>query len=234
MRLDDQEVLKRLFGPTTECLGAEELNSRLERRDVETQRHLSQCPHCAAEIALYREFLKLEPANAETFRIHWAENRIRMPWNRVATRRRSWKNWLFEPRVLAPAAMALAALILTVGIGVRNHSGGLARPEMTERVERSQGVELIAPKGDLAKAPEDLRWAAVAGAAQYRIRILEVDRVVLWQTSTASLAVRVPAEIQSKVLPGKRLIWQVEAFDAGGKELATGSQDFRKKPIPVH
>ena len=125
--------------------------------------------------------------------------------------------------------MALAALLLTVGIGFRNQFGGGARLATMESAERSQGVELIAPKGDLPKAPERLRWAAVAGAAQYRVKILEVDRVVLWQGTATSLAVHVPAEIQSKVLPGKRLLWEVEALDAGGNVLAKGSQDFRKQ-----
>jgi hypothetical protein len=213
---------------------AEELAWQLERRNAPAQMHLDNCAHCAAEHSLFVGFLELSPTGAEPFAVRWVENRIRMPWDTAVRRRQSWKAWLFGPQVLAPAAMAFAALVLTIGVGVRNETGIAARQEMLQSAERSQGVELISPKGDLAKAPEELRWAAVVGAAQYRVQILEVDRVVLWQGTTTSLMVRVPVDVQNKVLPGKRLIWQVEALDAGGKELAQSSQSFRKKLASTH
>ena len=40
MKLDNQEALKRVFGPTPECLAAEELNAWMERGDSQTQGHL--------------------------------------------------------------------------------------------------------------------------------------------------------------------------------------------------
>ncbi|HEY3441199.1 MAG TPA: hypothetical protein VGK29_10625 [Paludibaculum sp.] len=232
MTLEARETQKRILGPSAACLPTEELIARLTRGDAPAQAHIGECAHCAAQSASYRDFVEVEPQGTEVFAVNWVENRTRMPWEAAPAPRRTWKSWLSNSRALAPLAMAAAALVLTVGIGTRAYFGGSPQ-DLSESAERSQVVELLAPKGDLPKAPEELRWAAVAGAAQYRVQILEVDRVVLWQGTTSSLAVRVPAVVRNKALPGKRLIWQVEALDSSGGELAKGSQDFRKQLNPV-
>ncbi|QOY88149.1 hypothetical protein [Paludibaculum fermentans] len=234
MTLDDRDLLKQLFGATTECQAVESLAVRGPIESAAIQAHLGSCAHCAAQRAAYVAFLEPAPCAADAFAVNWVDNRMRMPWNRDATPRASWFDRLFGTRALAPAAIALAALLLTVGVGVRSRSSVPSTQDLLQSAERSQNVELIAPKGDVARAPEELRWGAVAGAAQYRVKIMEVDRVLLWQATTASLNVRVPLDVQGKSLPGKRMIWQVEALDAGGKELAQSSQSFRKKLAPTH
>lgn len=234
MTLDDREVMKQLFGPTTECLPIEKLTARWDASSSDARAHLESCTYCASQRAAYFAFMQPAPAGADAFAVNWVDNRISMPWAGTAEPRLSWFARLFGHRALAPAAVALAALVLSVGVGLRSRSALLSTQDLLQSAERSQSVELIAPKGDLAKAPDELRWAAVTGASQYKVKIMEVDHVLLWQATTTSLTIPVPLDVQSKSLPGKRLIWQVEALDAGGKELAQSSQSFRKKLASTH
>lgn len=233
MVLDDRETLKELFGPTEECLPVEQIAAWRENRDAVTQAHLASCTYCASQQAAYFAFLHPAEARTEALPVNWVANRIPMPWAAAAARP-SWLARFFAMRALPTLAIAMAALVITVGLGLRSRTTVFSAQDLLQSAERSQSIELIAPKGDLDKAPGELRWAAVAGAAQYKVKIMEVDHVLLWQATTASLMLPVPAGVQSKSLPGKRLIWQVEALDAGGREIAQSSQSFRKKPGSNH
>jgi hypothetical protein len=100
-------------------------------------------------------------------------------------------------------------------------------------VYRTTRVEITAPAGELAEAPSQLVWAAVTGAAQYEVRLSEVDGTELWRVTTSSPAVPVPSEVRARALPAKTLVWQVSAKDVQGRTIAeSGPTGFRVRMAP--
>ena len=51
MTLDDREVMKQLFGPTTECLPIEKLTARWDAGFSDAKAHLESCTYCASQRA---------------------------------------------------------------------------------------------------------------------------------------------------------------------------------------
>jgi hypothetical protein len=95
-------------------------------------------------------------------------------------------------------------------------------------VFRSATVTLVAPEGDVAQAPEALRWEAVPGAASYAVTVTEVDRTEVWRAEVRAPEAPLPAAVRARVVPGKPVLWQVAAKDASGNVVATsGAQRFR-------
>jgi hypothetical protein len=88
-------------------------------------------------------------------------------------------------------------------------------------------VTAIAPLGDLDRAPAQLRWEAVPGAASYRVRVLEVDGTEVWSSNVPAATADIPTDLAAKMIPGRAFQWEAEARDASGKRIAsTGLQNF--------
>ena len=87
----------------------------------------------------------------------------------------------------------------------------------------------IAPLGDMAAVPTVLRWQPVTGAAQYRVRLLDVAQSEVWTATAVSTAeLAIPAPAQSLMLPRKTLFWQIDALDAQGKTIGRSrAEQFR-------
>jgi hypothetical protein len=143
----------------------------------------------------------------------------------------SWLSRLLRPVVLGPAMAAMAAALILVGIGVPQR-GAMDSRTVMEGMERAQTVELLAPKGEVSTAPGILRWTSVPKASSYRVKLMEVDKNVIWETETRITSAGLPASIQKLALPGKRLIWTVEALNSQGQPVGTGTQDFRRTIAP--
>jgi hypothetical protein len=135
------------------------------------------------------------------------------------------RNW-WDMRRLIPVTLAVAAAVMLVTIGIGNFRQH-PYPTSQDSMERSQGIELLSPKGELKSAPQTLAWNAVASAVRYHVKLMEVDKTVVWENTVSSPSVSIPSQIGQLILPGKRLLWTVDAIDAGGGLLAAGSQDFR-------
>jgi hypothetical protein len=72
-----------------------------------------------------------------------------------------------------------------------------------------------------------LGWQTFAGAASYRVVVMEVDHSALWTSETKEISVELPASLRAKMLPGKPILWQVTALDAqGGVLVASQVQKF--------
>jgi hypothetical protein len=225
-RSEVSEVLR----PKPDCLTPEELETLVEKSA--SHPHLENCPRCQAELALLRSFESSEPLPDEGAAVAWISAKLeeRMPQIKnprsatAAGGTGSWLRSLFAGpgRWLVPAlAMAIVAV---VGFLVLNRP---KEPELQAdaghglAIYRSQEVQVIEPIGDLASAPEKLRWQAFSGAAEYQISIMEVDQAVLWSEKTDDLLLTIPATVRDKMLPGKPLLWQVKAVDSQGRLLAT-------------
>ncbi len=195
--------------------------------------HVSQCPRCRTELALFSEMGQTadQPAvqaiSKRLAQVNWAEaGRTGIPSQPESL----WQR-LLRPRFLAPASLAFASVLVMVALVQVNRP--VNRPDLRgedgTRLEsqqyRSQQLRGLSPLGPVDSVPKDLRWEKVSGAAEYEVRLMEVDHTNIWQSRVSEERVMLPSEAVSKILPGKRLLWDVKAFGKDGKEIS-GSETF--------
>jgi hypothetical protein len=87
-------------------------------------------------------------------------------------------------------------------------------------VLRSSSLRILSPLGDVAEKPAEIRWEAVANAARYQVRLLEVDRTKLWSAETAVTRIDLPSKVQSLIVPTKTVLCEVSAIDNAGHKIA--------------
>lgn len=237
----EQDAFRTALGPTPACPPLEELESfaSAELNAAGLSEHVNSCAYCQTELQLLGSFLagksetEGERRTAELLRSRSKEifkqafpAPVRPPW---------WKAAFTLPR-LAQVSLAAAAIILVVGAVLLFRSES-SRPPLEARnqtgheVFRSGSFTVLSPAGDLQERPKEIRWEQVPGAATYQVRLLEVDRVELWNVKTATDHVELPVEIRARIVPSKTLLCEVTAFDSAGKQLAdTGTVRFRMVP----
>jgi hypothetical protein len=224
------ENLKPIFAATPDCLEISELASMLEDKKLaagnraDDWAHVQRCAHCQGEMELLRSFLTEQVAANEQPHIDAIARDLRK--NSPAKRAPWWKT-LLTPWALTPALAALAvAVVVFVNIGQQRPGDVVLGPG--DQVVRSQALQAIGPVGDLNTVPEVLAWNAATGAVNYKIQVLEVDRTLLWAASAPSTKIAIPPYLRSQIVPGKALLWKVEALDASGNVIATsGLTQFR-------
>jgi hypothetical protein len=222
---DPRTNWKNELRATGDCIGIERLGEELTRQERE---HLENCPRCQAEMKMWEEFRDDEARTGEDEDVQWITSKLRAastPSNVVPIS--SWKKAL-QPRNLAIAA----SLVLAIAIGylVQNREPSVDVSLTTGPSSyRSARVELVAPKGDLATAPNELRWEAISGADSYDVQVVEVDRTILWRVSARGPRVELPPAVIAQCVPGKTILWQVSARRDGTVLAESGLQRFRVK-----
>ena len=220
--------------PTDECIAIDRFGTTLT--DAE-KAHVEICTRCEAELALWHEFTDSKPTADEGAAVQWivAELRRRTAAGRAPAPARAG-GWLSSLRlrvVMGPAAAAAAAML---AVGVFGYLAWDPEPRigpsaLGEPVYRTVTVQVVAPTGDVHEAPAELAWVAVDGAARYEVQVLEIDRTVLWRTTSVSQRVLLPSSLVEQIVPGKTLLWEVTALDGSGTSIATsGPQRFR---VPI-
>jgi hypothetical protein len=218
---------------TPECLTPEELEKLADGRS-ENHPHLSGCARCQAQLALLKSFESSEPLPDEGAAVAWISARlerqldqIKRPGGSMAGATSRGTPWFTKwfgtgSRRLVPV-MALALIAVCGALFIYRPKEPDLRADAGEgpAIYRSQQVEVIAPVGDLRSAPDRLQWKAVAGAAEYKVSLMEVDEVALWTTETRDVNLTIPAATRAKILPGKPLLWRVTALDNQGRVIAT-------------
>lgn len=218
------------FGKGPDCPELGELETLLDGAGTPPLReHTAHCSYCQTELAMLREFNEAKPASAaEAAAVARIEQQLRRnaPWKQagpVVEARSWWPAWLNWQT--AGLAAALAAVLLTFSLR------GPQQPAVTPidgggaDTLRAGVLAGVAPVGDLEAAPALLQWQPVAGAAQYRVRLLDVEQITIWSATAAKNELTLPAATRALMLPRKTLFWQVEALDAQGKPLAASQQE---------
>jgi len=207
---------------TDDCLPIDRLNGRLS--DVE-QRHVDQCARCQAEIALWTEFRESTPAPNEGAAVEWIVAELRRRRERTPhTRRARWALTRWQGIGLGVAAVAA----MVVGYMVSNREPGVRAPHEEQLIYRSGQIRVVKPIGELTTRPDALEWLPVEGAVRYDIRTLQVDRTLLWRASSVTPRLEIPPAVASRFVPGKTILWQVNAVNRDGQILATsGDHRFR-------
>ena len=129
---------------------------------------------------------------------------------------------------------AAAMLVIGLGLGYRAFQSGPELPDPgTGGVMRGSEVEAVAPVGDLAEIPAELRWVVIDGAASYRVRITAVDGSVLWESTASAPPVHLPADVAGRLHRAVVYTWSVEALDPSGARLASSEPvQFKARPEP--
>lgn len=220
-----RNTIPDMFGPSANCPSDDDLLNGFQASAAAKgswQLHVADCPYCTARLELFRSFESAKPSKEEqqvvsaiTARLHRDSPARPQPW---------WQR-MWRPRVLAPAALVFAAAAVLMVVNLDRRNSNLDLPADT--VMRSAALVPIAPLGDLPSAPEELRWQPVAGASRYEVRIVEVDRTELWTSETQSTSARIPTSVRMRIVPLKKLLWEVTALDAAGNRLtSSGLRSF--------
>lgn len=213
-----------------------------ERRALDE--HADRCPACAAERDLARLFdAAPEEAGVRPEDLDFVVSRLE-----EASPIRSRPNVVAFPgprREQAPPASparssrsflrfaAAALLVIGAGLGYRALQApdpALPPLELGD-VMRGSEVEAVAPVGDVAEIPAELRWVVVEGATSYRVRITAVDGSVLWESTVPAPPAVLPAEVVSRLHRAVLYTWTVEALGPDGVRLAS-SEPVRFKARP--
>ena len=238
----EDEALRAALAPGGECLPVEQLGRYADGalgadEQSAADRHLRGCLTCQAELALLHAVTSSAVRDSEAEVVRAGVRRLEQRsaeifadrWSALAPR-----NWF---RASPFATAAVAAVLLGVAAGsffvLRTRTPPDLPSQVTTggEVARSLAVTVRGPVGDQPGSPPRFEWVAVAGAARYRVRLMEVDRRELWSTSTASLAVDLPPAIRPSIVPGRTLLWDVTAYDAAGAPIAeSGTQSFKVGP----
>lgn len=222
---DPRSDWKRELQRTSACIPIERLGEELTASERE---HLSACARCQAEVALFTEFQDGETSAAEAddvnaiveqLNVAQAESSRHANVVSIASRRK-----LVQPRLLAVAAMIVVAV--AIGYVMQNREPSIEGP-ITRDLYRSQRVEVIAPVGDVAVAPRELQWKPVGAAVHYDVVVSEVDGTILWRASTRESHIALPEDIVRRLVPGKRIVWEVTAMRDGSAIQSSGTQSFR-------
>jgi hypothetical protein len=233
---------KAALAATEDCLTVEELShhaggSLPDAAKSRTSSHLAGCSRCQTELAMLKEFELATPRPEELAAVSWIAAELKhrsekigyaaleSPSSRSMPSRLSRLRKVFASRPLSSAALSLAAMLVAIAAGFYLTTAKepvlVSDGSTGQTLLRSQGVVALAPKGDLAERPTELRWQPVPGADHYSVKLMEVDRVELWQGLSKEPKVMLPAEVREKIVPGKTLLWQVTALDVNGQAVAT-------------
>jgi len=223
----EQAAWTAALTPSPDCVPIERLAETLTETE---SRHVSGCPRCQTELALFQEFNEPVPRAEDGAATAWiAQELRRRAAAKPAPRTSWWKIWLSIPAYRWSGALA-AILVMAGAFAVytsRSHTGYI--PGITDEGSyRSQSVVVSSPVGDVDNAPVEFRWQPAPGAATYEIEVLEVDHHSLWKAGTVETHLAIPAGIRGVMAPGKTLLWEVTARNASRGTIATsGKQKFR-------
>ncbi len=211
-REKERRQWKAALAPTEDCLTIEELSrhasgSPSDSAKSRTSLHLAGCVRCQTELAMLREFELATPRPEELAAVSWIAAELKRRSNQIG----------HAAPESAPSRPISPALVSDGATG--------------RTMFRSQGVVALAPKGDLVDRPTEFHWQPLPGADHYSVKLMEVDRVELWQGLSTEPKVMLPAEVREKIVPGKTLLWQVTALDSNRQPVAVSQVERFRIPI---
>jgi anti-sigma factor RsiW len=161
--------------------------------------HFADCEYCRSRLILARELVATAP-------------RLRR------------RNLLF-PASLIAAAATIAGLLLLPGRAADPLDRAEFRAGALNEVQR---IQLLQPPrgGTLRKESPLLIWAAIEKDALYQITLSTAAGSVLWTERMADTVATVPAATVSRLRPGERYFWRVDALLPNLRSVTTGDQPF--------
>jgi len=220
----EREILRSALTRGKDCVPIEQLEMCLEgdAAPQELLRHVESCAHCSTELELLRSFDRA-PGPEEAEAVREIVGRLRLP-RPMASASDPWWRGLLRMRLLSPAAVAMAGILIAIAVGVEWRQSGApqlhAPKQAEEEILRSGSIQLTAPAGDIQTVPTRIEWQPTANAAQYRVSLLEVDHSEIWSASTHDSQIDIPEPARAAIVPAKTLLIHVVALDGSGRQLA--------------
>ncbi len=229
--------------PPPEAFLAEEMErlSPQERRRLDE--HADRCPACAAERDLARLFdagtegVLPEDVDFVVSRLEAASPVPPASEGKVVAFPTPAPKPASKPPARSNIWRLAAAVILVLGAGMLFQLTRPGAPPLpapgTGTAVRGGEVEAVAPVGEVAAIPPELRWEPRPGAVSYRVRLSTVDDMVLWETAVPAPPAHLPAEVAGQLHRAVVYTWTVEALDASGTRIAVSEPvRFRARPDP--
>ncbi|HEV7766496.1 MAG TPA: hypothetical protein VGQ76_15955 [Thermoanaerobaculia bacterium] len=211
---------KEELAPVPGCIEIARFSEELNEAE---RAHLETCVRCQTELALFREIDREETSAEETEATEWIAGELRRRNNVVA----------FRPKRMRVLYAVAAALVMVIGIGsfmqMREPSIDVAINDTANY--RSARFDVIAPIGDIAQAPNELRWNVVPSATRYHVEVVEVDMTHVWSGDTTQSHIALRADVIAQFAPGKSLLWDVKAF-RGNDVLASSETQTVRVSVP--
>lgn len=213
---------------TTDMLANTPHSALSEAQRLELVKHLANCANCRTELALWLSFQQAQPRRIEAADVAWIVNRLHGGWQREEQPSAAWWQKMFRIPTLQPVLAVAAVMLMMVSISVWKNPGEPRLAVSEETTMRSSPLTVLSPAGDLEASPSRMEWTPVAGAVRYDVQLMEVDRSVVWSSSSPAAAIAIPMEVQLKLRSGSPYLWQVEAIQINGQRLAVSSvAEFR-------
>jgi hypothetical protein len=222
----DRKTLARALGPTKDCPPIERFQVCIDGNAVpqDLAMHLESCAYCRTELALLQSFHTAPRDAEESAAISKITDRLPNLRPPVAETVEPWWKRIFHAHWLSPALVGVAGMLIIAAIGVQwNHSRAprlYAPNQLEHEVLRSGIIKAVSPSGDVTLAPTQIQWERVAGAAQYRVSLLEIDHTEFWAAASAEAAIDIPAAVRARIVPFKTVLVHVVALDGSGRKLA--------------
>lgn len=234
--LNTRKIWQDAMSASDDCLDLAVLERMAEpglvAPDAKAARHLAECPHCQAELAMLKRFEAAEPMENEGAAVAWIvaqlqRNAVSQAASSSSVRRVSiWQSWFTGAFNWKPVAVALA-MVFVFGAGylLLNHSEqpSINVPQLGTSPFRSGTVKLTGPTGDQPQAPTELKWEAFQGAGSYSVELMEVDGTVLSKAQVTGTQMTLSPEQRKIMKPGKPIRWQITALDAAGNEITNSA-----------
>lgn len=227
----DRQLLKSALSASPDCLSIEQLEV-FTGSDAQLPPHLANCARCQAELEMLKAFESSAPLPQEGAAVAWISSQLERNRDQIRATgsvarkvEHWWIAWLFQPgkmRFAIPALAVTAALIVGV-VFLRSPKEPELRADAGNNpaVYRSQEVQLVSPIGDIEQLPTEFKWNPYPGASSYKLNVMEIDHVSIWNGKNSDTNLTIPASLRAKMLPGKPFLWQVSALDPSGRVLAS-------------
>ena len=220
-----EDGLKQILGATPECLAPERLSADLTERE---RHHVDGCSRCQTELRLWREFENSAPLPDEGAAVQWIVAELSRRHARTPAASARNQGWLRSPVRGWATALATLALVAAVGYAMWDREPGVREPQGASDTYRTARLDVVGPVGDVRTPPDALEWVAVPNAIDYDIEVLEVDETPLWHATSKGSRIDLPSAVVRQLAPGKTVLWQVRARNAGNAVIAeSGRQQFR-------
>lgn len=188
------------------------LDGRLDAADrARAESHLAACSDCRQELVELRTLL----ANADPSADTGAASRV-APAVGHRGRRRS-----------VALGVAAAAAVVLVAVATTSR-----RPSATaERALSDAGEARLAthaPSDGVAPGRVVFVWAPAGPASSYRLTLTDSGGAPVWSTGTTDTVVALPQD--TRLVPGRRYHWYVDALVGDGQTITSGVRSFSTAP----
>jgi hypothetical protein len=175
---------------------------------------------------------RVSPTVRSTLESHFAD--CRSCRQQVVSTRRVLTSFSTRRSIAWAIPATAVAAMAWILVGPRSESGD-AQQELrrgrgaTGDPEMPAGVAIIAPATDAAvdRARVAFIWHAQAARPLFRLTLSEGDREV-WSATTRDTTLRPPSSVVLE--PGRTYLWYVDALDAEGRSVTSGTQRFVARP----